>query len=237
MLYQSQRHAAYREALNQLGELGLLYGCTCTRRDLTGRLGTANGSRYDGHCRELNLPLPRHAVRCRVSDDPVTCEDLIQGAYVQQLQQEVGDFIVYRRDQVYAYHIAVVVDDDFQQITEVFRGYDLLESTPRQIYLQQQLNMATPAYAHIPVLVDHEGCKLSKQTFADDVANMPHSRTLFQILQWLQLDPPSELQRAEVDSLLQWGIAHWDMHAIQPVPSMAKDLLKALQLFAPAQDR
>lgn len=237
VVYQSQRHDAYQAALDQLDRQQLIYRCDCSRRTLQARPDTRDGSRYDNHCRTRH-PSRDYALRVRVTDTPVTCHDQIQPPLTQNLLDELGDFIVYRRDQVYAYHIAVVIDDAAQAISEVFRGFDLLDSTPRQIYLQQQLGLPTPEYAHVPVLVDDQGHKLSKQTFAQDVSTMPVEQTLFNILTWLHQSPPDSLRSATKNEILNWGINHWRMELIPKQPAMDHAVLKALQCqTAPASEQ
>ena len=112
-------------------------------------------------------------------------------------------------DQVYSYQIAVVVDDEEQKITEVLRGTDLLDSTPRQIYLQNLLKISTPAYCHVPVIVDEHGAKLSKQSLAEPVDSSDVSGVLSNILSLLDLAPPAELSNAPAEQLLSWGIENW----------------------------
>lgn len=219
VVYQSKRSDAYEHALNQLESQGLLYRCDCSRRDLENRPGTLSGARYDGHCRNQAIS-GDFALRIQVPDQVFVCPDQIQGAFIQNLEEQIGDFILYRRDKVFAYHLAVVVDDVYQEITEVFRGFDLLESTPRQIFLQNRLDMVTPSYAHIPVIADHNGQKLSKQAFAEDVSTMPVNQTLFKILTWLGQNPPGALKHATQQTLLDWGIENWRLVSIPRLQTM-----------------
>jgi glutamyl-Q tRNA(Asp) synthetase len=149
VVYQSQRRDAYEAALELLASQQLLYLCRCSRSELLGQ------AIYPGTCRDLALSAAKSsALRCRVPALEATFDDRLQGHYGQHLRNEVGDFVVRRKDGYYAYQLAVVVDDGWQQITDVVRGIDLLESTPRQLYLQHCLQLPQPRYAHIPVVVN-----------------------------------------------------------------------------------
>jgi glutamyl-Q tRNA(Asp) synthetase len=206
---QSQQDDSYLAAIETLDERGLIYRCHCSRREL--RQTSPDSDIYPGNCRHSPAPAHRpHALRVRVLNQAIALSDLLQGDYLQNLDQAVGDFIVKRRDGLFAYHLATVIDDAALGITEVMRGVDLLESTPRQIHLQRCLDLPTPAYAHLPVLVDGRGCKLSKQTGATAVDDRDASAVLFRLLWALSLEPPAELRGAEVREMLGWGVAHWD---------------------------
>ncbi len=163
VLWQHQRMDAYAHATDQLVSSGLAYRCNCRRKDLA-----ALGSRYPGTCRnrKRSAHLP-HAVRLRIDPDREQAfEDDLLGPYGESVADSSGDFIIRRRDGLPAYQLAVAVDDAFQGITTVMRGADLLDSTPRQLYLLQTFELATPRYAHHPILTNEEGQKLSKQTHA-----------------------------------------------------------------------
>jgi glutamyl-Q tRNA(Asp) synthetase len=169
--YQSRRTDLYRAALDELRRLGVAYDCACSRRDVasTGREG-AEGPIYSGRCRHGMPPgAAARAVRVRTHDAPITLTDGVYGAQSQRLATAVGDFVVRRADGYFAYQLAVVVDDAEQAITRVVRGADLLSSTPRQVYLQGLLELPTPAYAHVPLVVDARGRKLSKRDRAHPV--------------------------------------------------------------------
>jgi glutamyl-Q tRNA(Asp) synthetase len=207
VLYQSQRQAAYNEALEELRRQHLLYACKCSRQMLLDY-----GSIYPGICRSLNITAEAPvALRCRVSSETITFTDRIQGDFFQHLETEVGDFVVKRKEGLFAYQLAVVVDDNFQGITDIVRGIDLLDSTPRQIYLQGLLHFSTPRYAHIPVLINIEGQKLGKQQYAQAVDSMRPSQVLFKALQRLHQHPEPELEELAPEQILAWGIAHWDI--------------------------
>ncbi|MCI5107785.1 MAG: tRNA glutamyl-Q(34) synthetase GluQRS [Pseudomonadales bacterium] len=214
VLYQSQRHDAYAAALSQLDSNGLLYRCSCSRQ----RIRELNG-RYDGHCRTQAVAGDKDcAIRLQTSAASIEFTDRIQGKFSQAVETEVGDFVIRRKDGLFAYQLAVVVDDGYQQITDVVRGYDLLDSTPRQIYLQSLLGLPRPNYAHFPVLVNDQGQKLSKQHFAAAVDISEAGRCLFEGLKFLGLQPPRALATSPCAAQLAWGIEHWD---IQAVPKLA----------------
>jgi glutamyl-Q tRNA(Asp) synthetase len=215
VLYQSTRDEVYAEAVNSLAQRGLLYACTCTRRELTDSLPGADGPVYPGTCRSSPLLRPqKHALRLKVNDHVWCFADRIQGEIRQVLARDVGDFILRRSDGLYAYQLAVVVDDAEQGVTEVLRGADLLSSTPRQIYLQQLLGFSTPDYAHVPLLTNAAGEKLSKQNLADPVARQRPVITLMHCLHLLGQQPPSELADTDTRTLLDWAQHHWNLSRI-----------------------
>jgi len=179
VLRQSTRSAAYEAALQQLLRADLAFECHCSRSDLS-----AVGGVHRGACVVSSQRGPA-AVRLRVPDLSVGFVDRLQGHYQQALLQDVGDFVLRRADGLYAYQLAVVVDDAWQQISDVVRGSDLLDSTPRQIYLQRCLGFATPRYAHVPVLIGADGQKLSKQNLAPAVTPAEFLERLPQLLAWL----------------------------------------------------
>ena len=169
------------------------------------------------------------AIRVRTTDEPIGFDDLLQGRQVQRLESESGDFIVQRRDGLIAYHLAVVVDDHLQGITEIVRGIDLMDSTPRQIWLQRLLGYTTPDYAHIPVAVNDQGQKLSKSHGAAAVPVDDPEPVLVAALVALQQQPPLELTSAPLAEIWQWAISEWrlgDMKgrcevAVQDLPGAA----------------
>jgi glutamyl-Q tRNA(Asp) synthetase len=227
ILYQSGRFETYRAALERLDAQRLLYACTCSRKDLAA-LSDRNADTliYPGFCRDKkNEPVTdAHALRVLVEDAPITFEDALQGTQTQNLAKDVGDFVVFRRDRVYAYHLATVLDDCEQGITEVVRGVDLLDSTPRQVYLQRLLGLSTPMYAHVPILVDPSGLKLSKQTYADPVDGKNASFTLVALLTLLNQDPAADLQSANTEEILDWAIQNWDMSRLSGVRTISVNL-------------
>lgn len=219
IFYQSNRTEAYKSALKQLDQQHLLYPCSCSRKDLLSRHCLAG--KYDLYCL-AHPPTSTQTVafRIKLPTNNVSFNDLVQGNIQQSLQSDVGDFIVFRKGATSSYHLAVVVDDNEQNITEVVRGHDLLSSTPRQIMLQQLLNLNTPSYAHIPVISHTDGSKLSKQTFADDVSAAPVKTTLIDVLSHLNLNPPKDLLSCTVSDILNWGIENWSLKKIKQQDSI-----------------
>jgi glutamyl-Q tRNA(Asp) synthetase len=214
VVYQSRRLPAYLHALDRLHAQDLIFACNCARHRIR-----ILGGIYDGRCRHRNLPPDQDcALRVHAGEQESCVEDLIQGRYCQHLQTHCGDFIVRRRDGLIAYQLAVVVDDAWQNITHIVRGHDLLESTPRQVYLQTLLNYPHPAYAHIPVACNNLGQKLSKQHFARALDPAEAEQAIYAALQLLGQNPPAELANYPAEQQLEWAIQHWD---IQRVPKLA----------------
>lgn len=214
VLYQSSRYEAYQEALDELRQRDLVYDCICSRSQIQaiGHQGP-EGIIYPGTCRGGLAPgistRRQRAVRVKTDRQRLEFTDAVFGKVPQNLAQEVGDFILRRADRLYAYQLAVVVDDAFQQITDVVRGADLLTSTPRQLYLQQLLGYPTPHYLHLPLALDAEGKKLSKQSWSAplDPANpLPALRTAYQFLG--QTTPPVRI--SGVGDFWEWAREHWD---------------------------
>jgi glutamyl-Q tRNA(Asp) synthetase len=211
VLYQSRRDAAYDAALHRLRDAGLAYPCACTRRQLANAPRNAEGEPvYPGACRAGLAPRqsPR-AWRVNVSGARIQFTDRVCGRLEQSLDSEVGDFVVCRADGLFAYQLAVVVDDAFQGITHVVRGADLLWNTPRQIYLQNLLGLPTPVYAHVPLIINAAGQKLSKQTRARALPETGQGAVLAQALAALGHSPPAELAGADPAELLAWAHTHW----------------------------
>jgi glutamyl-Q tRNA(Asp) synthetase len=169
--YQSDNLDDYQEALHYLSSHSRIYPCTCSRKQI--KVVTDNGI-YPGTCRNRSLsaisPVQPHSIRINVQHARVAYKDLIQQTVQQDLESSVGDFIIFRRDRIFTYQLSVVVDDFISRITHVIRGYDLLASTPRQIYLQQQLNYCSPEYGHIPLAVTANNLKLSKMSHARKIS-------------------------------------------------------------------
>jgi len=211
VIRQSGRGDAYYAALHQLRGQGVVYPCACSRRDIAESAAAGiEGPVYPGTCRS-GLPPGRaaRALRIDTRGAVVAFEDAVQGALAHDLERDFGDFVLYRADDVYAYQLAVVVDDAEQGVTDIVRGADLLTSTPRQIHLQQLLGLPQPRYVHLPVVVDAAGEKLSKQTFAKPVnAERPES-ALVAALAFLGQSPPSELAHATVTELWDWALENW----------------------------
>lgn len=212
VLYQSERLDTYQAALERLRRQGLIYPCTCSRRQLE------RHSRYPGTCRQAKpVSPPPHALRIRVPDRTLSIADELQGLLAVRLDQTRGDFIVYRRDGVYAYHLATVLDDAHQGITHIVRGIDLLDVTPEQAYLRTVLQLSPPAHAHIPVLVDRQGQKLSKQSHAPAASTARPSHLLCRLLTLLKQNPPDDLIQETTETVLDWAIRHWDTAPLRGV--------------------
>ncbi len=188
----------------------MVYPCGCSRRDLADAPRGSLGIIYPGTCR-AGSNAGEHALRVRTSAEPVVFDDRLQGRQSQALESESGDFIVLRRDRLIAYQLAVVVDDHLQGITDVVRGIDLMDSTPRQLWLQALLGYPAPRYAHIPVLVNDRGQKLSKSHGARGISNERPVDNLITALHLLGQRPPEGLADASLETLWQWAVANWDL--------------------------
>ncbi|MCQ9379994.1 tRNA glutamyl-Q(34) synthetase GluQRS [Methyloversatilis sp. XJ19-49] len=209
LLWQSLRTRLYRAALDRLIAQDLAFACACTRRDLELQPLSLDGTRrYPGTCRD-RIGIPPRAWRFRVPPGVVTFEDAICGVQSIDVAADVGDFVLWRADGFCAYQLAVVVDDAEQGVTDVVRGADLLGSTPRQILLQQALRLMRPRYAHVPLVLDAHGEKLSKQTLARPLEAANAVPDLAQALRFLNHAPPAEVIAAGRDALLAWAIGHW----------------------------
>ena len=192
---------------------GLAYECGCSRRDLENAPRGSLGIIYPGTCR-LGCDAAETAIRVLTNDAPVSFVDGLQGQQSQCLQSESGDFVIWRRDGLVAYHLAVVVDDHEQGITEIVRGIDLLDSTPRQIWLQKLLQYSTPGYMHIPVAAYPDGQKLSKLTGAPAVALRDPRPTLLAALEGLGQPLPDGPEGTSLDGIWAWAVEHWDATAM-----------------------
>jgi glutamyl-Q tRNA(Asp) synthetase len=209
---QSQHQKSYQEQINHWIDQGLAYYCDCSRKDLIAYKGV-----YPGTCRGRHLPpAADHAVRVRVTDEPVVFTDRLQGKISQRLESEIGDFVVRRRDGIIAYQLAVVMDDIAQGVTDIVRGADLLESTPRQLWLYQLLQTPVPAYLHIPLMMTRRGQKLSKRLGSAPIHPQAASSSLFAALNVLNQQPPATLQKATVAELIAWGLEHWQPMQLPP---------------------
>jgi len=237
VIRQSTRADAYEAALARLAAQGLTYACSCSRSELEaltpvmpgpdGLLGPAGERaepRYPGRCRRgparPDAPL---AVRFRVENlSAVTVEDRLQGPLTQCVDASVGDFVLKRRDGFYAYQLAVVVDDAEQGITDVVRGLDLFDNTPRQQLLQRALGLPIPRYLHLPLVVDTAGTKLSKSRRALGADASAAPPILAELLTWLGHPLPAMLQRAPVAAQLDWAIRAWNplrLHGVMTINS------------------
>ncbi len=214
VLWQSQRHDAYREALAWLKNQDLCYFCTCTRA----RIQSVGGT-YDGHCRTLDNDPENAALRLRQVHPVLAFNDRLRGTIQADERLAREDFIIHRRDGLFAYNLAVVVDDHFQGVTEIVRGADLIEPTVRQISLYQQFGWQAPDYIHLPLALNEEGAKLSKQNHAPALPIGDPRPVLIQALRFLGQVIPAQWQDLSTAQLLQNAVIHWSLTA---VPDTAK---------------
>ena len=213
VLRQSQRQTFYREALDALRSAGLAYRCTCSRSEEPGV--------YSGHCR-LHPPPPGPAA-WRFAMDPADCvefEDVIQG-HCRFEAGQLGDPVIFRRDEVAAYQLAVVVDDAAQEITHVVRGADLIESTPWQLRIGAALGAPALTYAHVPLVTEPDGSRLAKSRGSAAVAELPPGQALTLALQLLGYAPPLELAEQPPQRILDWALAGWPPRALGGRKSVA----------------
>jgi glutamyl-Q tRNA(Asp) synthetase len=209
VVYQSDRADRYAAALDGLGARGLTFQCSCSRLQL------AEDERYPGHCRNGPVkPGTPRATRVRVEDAVVQFTDRIQGTFRQNVAAAVGDMLVRRRDQLFAYVLAVVVDDAAQHVTHVVRGADLLDNTPRQIYLQRLLGLNTPDYAHVPLLTEPDGRKLAKSSRSVLLDSNTPLPLIIEVFDLLNLSPPAELELATIPEAWSWAIAKWNIDRV-----------------------
>lgn len=226
VIYQSSHLERYQDIIQQFKQQDLTYHCRCNRQRLRDLGGV-----YDGKCSTLELTEDDAAVRLRIGKvldtmhsgnhlqkipytPLISFTDQLMAQYNQHIEHDIGDFILRRRDGLVSYHLAVVIDDHDQKISEVLRGADLLDSTPRQIVLQRCLKFRTPTYIHIPMALNKDGQKLSKQTHAKALIEGQESQNLWIALDWLQQNPPLELKDSAVDEILHWAINHWNLSNI-----------------------
>jgi glutamyl-Q tRNA(Asp) synthetase len=222
VMYQSRRHGVYEAALKMLERLDAIYPCACSRREIAdSSVSGVDGPVYPGTCR-VGLPEGRapRAWRVRVNGRAIEFLDAVQGRVVRDLAADFGDFVVRRADGYFAYQLAVVVDDAEQGITEIVRGADLIESTPRQIHLQNLLGLPTPDYLHLPVALNAQGEKLSKQTFAAPLDPARPLPALLQVMRFLGQDVPPELADGSLADFWHWAVTNWDLARIPRVPGV-----------------
>jgi glutamyl-Q tRNA(Asp) synthetase len=220
--YQSQFQERHEELVQRLLSGGHAYPCSCSRRDLAGARRGPLGTIYPGTCRNGSRGT-EVAIRVRTDDQPISFVDRLQGEQSQQLESESGDFIIKRRDGLIAYQLAVVADDHDQGITEVVRGIDLLDSTPRHIHLQRLLGLTTPAYLHIPVVENSDGQKLSKLTGATEIDRNQVRPVLVLALDALGQGPASELADSSLGSIWEWAIENWQPGVMAGQQSISAD--------------
>ena len=218
--YQSQRLSQYEQALDELASQDRVFFCSCSRRQLR------DAPIYPGTCRAVRTARVDTAIRVEVGEAAVDFVDLVQGPQHCLLASAVGDFIVRRRDGLIAYQLAAAVDDGSAEIDHVVRGADLLDTTPRQLYLMRLLGLQPPAYAHVPIITHSDGSKLSKQTHAAPVDGKHANRNLAHCLALLGHSVPKDVAQQSCSDLLEWALANWRLGAVpkieaQTMPSNA----------------
>lgn len=209
VLYQSQQSELYQDVLQQLAHQKLTYHCQCTRAQIK-----AQGGIYQGQCSKFNFSKKNNSTRLHNQQGIYRYQDLIQGNYTcsQTLAEE--DFILVRKDGLFAYQLAVVLDDIYQNINHVIRGCDLLEPTARQLSFYQQLGYQAPQFGHIPLAVTEQGYKLSKQNNAPAIDNNNPAPALIAALKFLGQNVPEELQSYSAEQIIQWAIKSWSTEHI-----------------------
>ncbi len=205
IIFQKDRLAIYEQVLDQLKQQYAIYACQCTRKML------GSNHIYAGTCRDLNLDFAEQAIRLKVDDLLICFEDRLQGRQCSNLKDDLGDFVLKRRDGIISYQLAVVVDDYLQGITHVVRGADLLDNTARQIWLGSILNYPSLSYMHLPLAMNGQGQKLSKQNLAQALDVSKASELLQQAI--LALGQPNvELNQPRI--MLQQAVQQWDVNLI-----------------------
>lgn len=221
IVFQSQRSERYTAALNYLEQNGLSYPCTCTRKRVA-----ALGGIYDRHCLKNTIKKDTpSAIRLNLSagcqtlgqSEEIYFEDRVQGVSVGRLND---DFIIRRKDGLFAYQLAVVVDDIAEGITDVVRGYDLFDMTANQMLFTRLLGGHDLRYAHIPVVTGEDGCKLSKQSHASPVDNSEPANNLITALWYLQHPIPPELSCASIEEILMWAVSAWEIEKLHKIKSV-----------------
>lgn len=220
--WQSQHIDEYEKACQSLIQQDKAFHCYCSRSDLEASAGIHRAT-CSGRSKNPHL---KPAIRLKVPNSTIHFEDGIQGPQFQQLRNEVGDFVIQRRDSLFAYQLAVVIDDARQGVTHVLRGSDILSSTARQIYLQQQLALTTPHYSHIPIITNAKGQKLSKQSFAPAIDNSKACSNLLAALKFLQQTPPPPERQKSCKTILHWAILHWQTKTIDAVSQREESFLE-----------
>jgi glutamyl-Q tRNA(Asp) synthetase len=218
---QSERSEQYARAVKQLIHAGSVFACTCSRRMLETALRNDEGEAlYPGTCRNAHHALEGHSLRLRVDDDEralVHFADRAGGVISQNVAADVSDFVLRRADGLHTYQLAVVVDDALQGVTDIVRGEDLLMNTPRQIYLQRALGIATPTYLHVPLVRNTDGEKLSKQTLADAISVDTPLETLRAA--WAFLKQVDVGRADSVAAFWPLAIAQWNPHILRGINS------------------
>lgn len=229
VIYQSTRTSAYIAAFEALSKQNLVYPCACTRKEIAdSAIQGIDGFVYPGSCRNgVTLNKDHYAWRIKTENQTISFCDLIQGHLSHNIKSDIGDFVLKRADGYFTYQLTTIVDDRFQGVTHIVRGADLLDSTSRQIFLQNQLEFPQPIYAHIPVATNANGEKLSKQTLATSLNPQEKSKLLWQSLDFLGQRPPELLNRESVSQIWQWAKSNWKLDHVDSKRSI--DITKYLR--------
>lgn len=221
MVRQSERLDIYNAMIDRLWQDGHAYACDCSRKQLQPFAGL-----YPGFCRDAGRDVTGAAIRLRVPDRKYAFTDRVQGEFRQHLGREVGDFVIRRRDGLIAYQLAVVLDDAWQGVTDVVRGADLLDSTPRQLYLQELLGLPQPRYLHVPLIIQPDGHKLGKRYRSPPLQPEEATPLLLRALRALGQPTASDLADALPGELLAWAIPRWDAGRIPRCRTLAEAQLR-----------
>ena len=214
--YQRTSRRSHDEAIETLIQRGLAYPCGCSRRELADKPHGSLGVIYPGTCR-TGCDKSIVAIRIRTDDNVMSFEDRLQGLQSQRLESESGDFVILRKDDLIAYQLAVVVDDNLQAVTDIVRGIDLMDSTPRQLWLQRLLDYPTPNYAHIPVATNENNQKLSKSHGAGAISLKRTAETLIAALQVLGQQPANDLDGASLADIWSWAQTNWNIDVLTQI--------------------
>lgn len=216
--YQSKRLDDYQEAVNHLIKNNKAYPCSCSRKSILKETGQLKGHGeiiYPGFCRkEPKIKVENYSIRLKCSNEPMHFNDALQGQQQTDLNRSVGDFILQRRDGYFSYHLASGIDDAEQKITEVVRGSDLLNSSYCQLHVQHELDITSPQYCHLPIVVDNKGRKLSKQSHAPPIVIKNSVQLLYKTLKFLGQMPPIDLIKVNQEELWGWAIEHWQLKLV-----------------------
>ena len=228
IVYQSERYDLYQSALDWLIENHKVFPCTCSRTQLKsshgihlGNCHSLSNKKNNEKNNENNLQGCAWRFDCQSEKlgEKISFNDTLQGLFTQSLFQDVGDFVIKRKDQLWAYQLAMVVDDFQQGITHVVRGIDLIDSTLKQNMLQNSLHYPIPTYSHIPIACADNGQKLSKQNKAPALDIDTPKDNLWLALLWLKQNPPVSLRTSSIEEILTWGTEHWQPLQLKNIQS------------------
>ena len=215
---QSERRAAHAAAASSLLAEDLAFRCDCSRSELQAKQRQGPlGIHYSGHCRSRHVAAEDAAIRVKVSEGLVTFDDRLQGPQHTDLSEAIGDYVVFRRDALPAYHLAAVLDDAEQGVTDIVRGCDLLAVTAIHVHLAQLLDLPVAQYWHVPVLCDVNGRKLSKSHQAAAVGDRSAPEIALEALRNIGAEPPTELAGAAPETLWSWAVENWQIEKLSGV--------------------